>query len=405
MARVELRGVAKVYPGGIEAVRALDLTVEDGALFVIVGPSGSGKSTLLRLIAGLEPLSAGSLWIDGRRVDALAPRDRDVAMVFQTPVVYPFLSVFENLAFGLRARGTPRSEVERAVAEAAGVLGLGELLGRRPGTLSGGQRQRVALGRALVRRPRVFLLDEPFSSLDAPLRAAIRAELIDLHRRLGTTMIHVTHDQGEALALGYSDRGPERGPDRSDRRTPGRLRASGLPVRGRVHREPADERPSLPGRGRGAGHARHPDRRMRPTRPPGRSPKGRAGPRSLVQRSRRADRSGNPRRACPHGRSSAGPDDTALVARTVVRRLEPHGADTLATLALGPHALAVRLAPRTPVGVGDPLAVALDPAGIVWFDPDTGRALSLSPDQLPRASRRDSLFRESSCDRRPRGLV
>ena len=142
---------------------------------MIVGPSGSGKSTLLRLIAGLEALTAGSLWIDGRRVDTLAARDRDVAMVFQTPVVYPFLSVFENLAFGLRARGTLRLEVERAVAEAAGMLGLGELLGRRPGTLSGGERQRVALGAPLVRRPRVFLLDEPFSSLDAPLRAALRA--------------------------------------------------------------------------------------------------------------------------------------------------------------------------------------------------------------------------------------
>ncbi len=202
MARVELRGVAKVYPGGIEAIRPLDLTIEDGALFAIVGPSGSGKSTLLRLIAGLEPLTAGSLWIDGRRVEGLAPRDRDVAMVFQTPVVYPFLSVFENLAFGLRARGAARVEVERGVAEAAGVLGLGELLGRRPGTLSGGERQRVALGRALVRRPRVLLLDEPLASLDAPLRAAICAALVDLHRQFGTTMIHVTHDQAEALALG-----------------------------------------------------------------------------------------------------------------------------------------------------------------------------------------------------------
>ena len=202
MAYVELRGLSKTYGGGVEAIRTLDLSIEQGELFAIVGPSGSGKSTLLRLIAGLESPSAGSLWIDGRRADGLSPRDRDLAMAFQVPVLYPYLSVFDNLAFGLKARGAARAEIKRSVEEASVILGLEALLDRRPGTLSGGQRQRVALGRALVRRPRLFLLDEPFSSLDAPLRAAIRADLIDLHRRLGTTMIHVTHDQAEAMTLG-----------------------------------------------------------------------------------------------------------------------------------------------------------------------------------------------------------
>ena len=372
MARVELRGVAKKYPGGIEAVRPLDLTVEDGALFAIVGPSGSGKSTLLRLIAGLEPLTAGSLWIDGRRVDALPPRDRDVAMVFQTPVVYPFLSVFENLAFGLRARGTSRPEVERAVAEAAGMLGLGELLGRRPATLSGGERQRVALGRALVRRPRVFLLDEPFSSLDAPLRDALRGELIDLHRRLGTTMIHVTHDQGEALALA----------SRIAVLKGGRIVQSGAPLDVYVHpacrfvgefigSPPMSILPCLV-------EAMGPTILIRIVGAPDETAWTfaagdlRAGP--LAQRRvRRIDLGIRAEHIRVLDRVAE--SERALVARTVVRRLEPHGADTVATLALGAHALSVRLAARPSIGVGEPLAVALDPAGIVWFDPESGLAL------------------------------
>ena len=178
MAQVELRGVSKRYPGGVEAVAAVDLTIADGALFVIVGPSGSGKSTLLRLIAGLETPDAGSVWIDGRRADGLAPRDRDVAMVFQHPVLYPHLSVFENLAFSLRARKVGRAELERRVTAVAEDLGLLDVLGRPATALSGGQRQRVALGRAIVRQPRMFLFDEPLSGLDPPLRASARADLM-----------------------------------------------------------------------------------------------------------------------------------------------------------------------------------------------------------------------------------
>ena len=202
MAAIEFQGVSKAYPGGIAAVWRLDLTIHDGERFVVVGPSGSGKSTLLRLVAGLESLTEGALWIGGGRADHLPPRARDLAMVFQNAALYPHLSVFENLAFGLARRGRARSEIAERVARVAGRLGLSDLLRRSPQTLSGGQRQRVALGRALVRQPRAFLLDEPFSSLDAPLRRCVRATVLDLHRDAPTTLLYVTHDQAEALALG-----------------------------------------------------------------------------------------------------------------------------------------------------------------------------------------------------------
>ena len=198
---VELRGVEKRY-GEVVAVRALDLDVQPGELIVLVGPSGCGKSTLLRLIAGLVEPTAGEVWIGGRRVDDVEPGARDVSMVFQSYALYPHMTVAGNLGFGLRVRGTPRDEIERRVAAAAAALGLAELLSRRPGELSGGQRQRVALGRAMVRDPGVFLFDEPLSNLDAELRLRTRDEIAALHRRLGTTMIFVTHDQVEALSLG-----------------------------------------------------------------------------------------------------------------------------------------------------------------------------------------------------------
>ncbi len=198
---VVLRGVEKRY-GDVVAVRKLDLEVRPGELMVLVGPSGCGKSTLLRLIAGLAVPTSGEVWIGGRCVEDVEPGARDVAMVFQSYALYPHMTVARNLGFGLRVRGTPREEVERRVAEAAATLGLAELLSRKPGQLSGGQRQRVALGRAMVRDPGVFLFDEPLSNLDAELRLRTRDEIAALHRRLGTTMIFVTHDQVEALSLG-----------------------------------------------------------------------------------------------------------------------------------------------------------------------------------------------------------
>jgi multiple sugar transport system ATP-binding protein len=206
MARVVLDNLAKVYPErsglGVRAVRGVNLTVEDGEFMVIVGPSGCGKSTVLRLIAGLEESTGGSVAIDGRSLQGVPPKDRDIAMVFQNYALYPHLSVRDNLAFGLRMRKTPRAEIDARVHAAAALLGLEGCLDRKPKTLSGGQRQRVAVGRAIVRQPKVFLFDEPLSNLDAQMRVGMRAELSKLHARLRATMIYVTHDQVEAMTMG-----------------------------------------------------------------------------------------------------------------------------------------------------------------------------------------------------------
>ncbi|MDI3317075.1 MAG: sn-glycerol-3-phosphate ABC transporter ATP-binding protein UgpC [Bacillota bacterium] len=201
MARVELKQVTKRF-GQVEAVRQVSLEVHDGEFMVLVGPSGCGKSTLLRMIAGLEEVTEGEVWIGDRMVNELPPKDRDVAMVFQNYALYPHMNVYENMAFGLRMRKVPRQQIDRRVREVAESLGLAELLQRRPRELSGGQRQRVALGRAIVREPQVFLMDEPLSNLDAQLRVQTRTELIRLHQRLGTTTIYVTHDQVEAMTMG-----------------------------------------------------------------------------------------------------------------------------------------------------------------------------------------------------------
>ena len=230
---VVLRGVDKRF-GDVTAVAAVDLEMRAGELLVLVGPSGCGKSTLLRLIAGLEEPTAGEVWIGGRPVNDVAPGDRDVAMVFQSYALYPHMTVAQNLGFGLRVRGAGRAEVAGRVEGAADVLGLTELLERRPGQLSGGQQQRVALGRAMVRDPGVFLFDEPLSNLDAGLRLRTRDEIASLHHRLGTTMIFVTHDQVEALSLGQRvavmDRGriQQVGTPREIYRRPGNLFVAGF---------------------------------------------------------------------------------------------------------------------------------------------------------------------------------
>jgi multiple sugar transport system ATP-binding protein len=202
MAEIILDRISKRFPDGREAVRAATLTVREGEFFILVGPSGCGKSTLLRLIVGLEEPSEGEVRVDGRRVNELDPRERNMAMVFQNYALYPHLTVRENLAFPLRMRKRPPAEIDRRVAETAAILEIEELLAHRPGSLSGGQRQRVAMGRAIVREPAAFLLDEPLSNLDARLRAQMRGEIARLQRRLGTTTIYVTHDQTEAMTLG-----------------------------------------------------------------------------------------------------------------------------------------------------------------------------------------------------------
>nr|HPQ66689.1 ATP-binding cassette domain-containing protein [bacterium] len=202
MANVILQGVKKVYPGGVEAVKGVNLEVADQEFVVLVGPSGCGKSTCLRMIAGLETITEGRISIGGRVVNDLPPKDRDIAMVFQNYALYPHMTVRDNLAFGLKLRKFPKEEIAQRVREAADILEITNYLDRRPKALSGGQRQRVALGRAIVRKPQVFLFDEPLSNLDAKLRVQMRTEISKLHKRLKTTMIYVTHDQVEAMTMG-----------------------------------------------------------------------------------------------------------------------------------------------------------------------------------------------------------
>jgi multiple sugar transport system ATP-binding protein len=202
MAQVSIENVRKVYPGNVEAVKGIDLTIRDGEFLVLVGPSGCGKSTTLRMVAGLEEITSGVMRIGDRIINDVAPKDRDIAMVFQNYALYPHMTVYNNMAFGLKLRKFKKVEIDQRVRNAANILGINQLLDRKPKALSGGQRQRVALGRAIVRDPSVFLFDEPLSNLDAKLRVQTRAELKQLHKRLATTTIYVTHDQEEAMTLG-----------------------------------------------------------------------------------------------------------------------------------------------------------------------------------------------------------
>ena len=201
MAKVELKSITKVYDGGVKAVENANIVVEDKEFVVFVGPSGCGKSTTLRMVAGLEEITEGELYIDGELMNDVPPKDRNIAMVFQNYALYPHMSVYENMAFGLRIKKVPKDEIDRRVRDAAKILDIEKLLERKPKALSGGQRQRVAVGRAIVRNPKVFLFDEPLSNLDAKLRVQMRAELSGLHLRLNATMIYVTHDQVEAMTM------------------------------------------------------------------------------------------------------------------------------------------------------------------------------------------------------------
>ncbi len=201
MASVSLRHIYKKYPGGVTAVSDFNLEIKDKEFLVLVGPSGCGKTTTLRMVAGLEEISEGELYIGDQLVNDVAPKDRKIAMVFQNYALYPHMTVFENMAFGLKLNKTPKEEIKRRVEEAGRILDITHLLDRKPKALSGGQKQRVALGRAIVRNPKVFLLDEPLSNLDAKLRASMRTELTKLHDRVGTTFIYVTHDQVEAMTM------------------------------------------------------------------------------------------------------------------------------------------------------------------------------------------------------------
>ncbi|MDO5291618.1 MAG: sn-glycerol-3-phosphate ABC transporter ATP-binding protein UgpC [bacterium] len=202
MASLSLKNINKTYPNGFVAVHDFNLEIADKEFIIFVGPSGCGKSTTLRMIAGLEEITSGELWIGDKLVNDVEPKDRDIAMVFQNYALYPHMSVYDNMAFGLKLRKVPKDQIEKLVTEAAKILGIEHLLDRKPKALSGGQRQRVAMGRAIVRNPKVFLMDEPLSNLDAKLRVQMRIEIAKLHQRLETTIIYVTHDQTEAMTLG-----------------------------------------------------------------------------------------------------------------------------------------------------------------------------------------------------------
>jgi multiple sugar transport system ATP-binding protein len=376
VAQIEIRQLSKIFPGGLPALQPFDLTVQQGELLVILGPSGSGKSTLLRLIAGLDVPSGGTVWFDGRDITRVAPHRRDVAMVFQHPALYPHLTVFDNLAFGLKARGVSRLATRTKVNTVAGMLGLDHVLTRRPDALSGGERQRVAIGRALAREPRVILFDEPFSSLDSPLRAGLRDQVVDLHRRFGTTLVHVTHDQAEALSMG----------DRIVVLDRGRLLQCGTPRA--IYDHPADRFVatfvgSPPMNVLPCQITRDGDSvRVIPlaadvtlTWPPGigKLPPDFEGTTRLFDLGLRPEAiTVNP----PDIRGthlSARPRVTAQV-----RRLEYSGPELLATLALGPHRLVARMPASQPVEDRQEVEAIIDLSAAVWFDQSTGAALGNS---------------------------
>jgi ABC-type sugar transport system ATPase subunit len=374
LSQIEIRQLAKTFPGAIDALRPVDLTIEKGELLVVLGPSGSGKSTLLRLIAGLEAPTAGSVLLDGVNVTDVPPHRRDVAMVFQHPALYPHLSVFDNLAFGLKTRGVSRSQARAKVNTVAGMLGLDYVLTRRPAALSGGERQRVAIGRALAREPRVILFDEPFSSLDLPLRAGLRDQVIDLHRRFQTTLVHVTHDQSEALLMG----------DRVAVLDQGRVLQIGTPRA--IYDQPSDRFVAtfvgsppmniLPCQIKNNGESIQviplaADVALTWTAGADALPAGWEGTTRLFDLGLRPeaivvqDDSG---RAESHSSSAT------VIAQ--VRRLEFNGPEVLATLSLGPHRLIARLPASQRIEDRQRVEAVLDLTRAVWFDQSTGQALS-----------------------------
>jgi ABC-type sugar transport system ATPase subunit len=354
-------------------LRPIELMVSSGELVVVLGPSGSGKTTLLRLIAGLEPPSSGTVWIGGQDVTGAPAHKRDVAMVFQHAVLYPHLSVFDNLAFGIRSRNYPRRQLRPTVNSIAGMLELDRLLSRRPAQLSGGERQRVAIGRAMVRRPRVILLDEPFSNLDVPLRANLRERVVDLQRRLGTTLIHVTHDQAEALAMGHRvailDRGqllqvdtPRTIYERPAFRfvatfvgsspmniLPCEVAPEGEPVR--IHPIAADDSLSWTTA-----------RALLPA--------------NWQVSSRRLDLGIRPEAlSVAHAAPDLDQSRSAPTMAAQVLRVEFTGPDLAVTLSVGPYALVARLPSDRKFAIRDRVTLSLDMNRVTWFDSTTGAAL------------------------------
>jgi ABC-type sugar transport system ATPase subunit len=374
---IELRQVTKSYrPGAGAALESVELSIQEGERVVVLGPSGSGKTTLLRLIAGLETPDTGSVWIGGRDMDRVPPHRRDVAMVFQNPALYPHLSVFDNLAFSAKARRMNRAERLKRVHEVAGMLGMERLLARRPAELSGGERQRVALGRAVVRGPRVLLLDEPFSGLDEPLRASLRDEVVELHRRFGSTLVHVTHDQDEALSMGQ----------RLAVLHQGRLLQFGLP------REIYDR----PACGFVASFVGSPGMSVIPCdvvreetgirlhlvgsdpQDAWRIPMGTAPFQELPLNQPQLLGLGIRPEAVDLAGGSVGPTppEMTLPIGVVIRRVEYRGGSVLASLAIGSHRLFAWLSTSLDLQEGQRAVALVDLQRCSWFDPQGGRRIA-----------------------------
>ena len=375
MAHVVLEQLVKTYPEktgpGVTAVHGIDLEIRDREFMVLVGPSGCGKSTTLRMIAGLESIDGGTIRIDGRVINAVAPKDRDIAMVFQNYALYPHMTVYENMAFGLKMRKLPKAEIAGRVREAAALLGLEPYLARKPRALSGGQRQRVAVGRAIVRQPKVFLFDEPLSNLDAKMRASTRTEISKLHARLGATMIYVTHDQVEAMTMG----------DRICVMHDGRIQQVAEPLE--LYNHPANLFV--------AGFIGSPPMNLLP----GRIVRAAAGLQFVEARpagaglvltlddtlARRA--AGHVDRAVVLG---IRPEDLAdattvpvllagQIAAATVELAEPMGAETYLYLATGATSLVARVRPTERYQGGQPVRIAFDLARAHLFDPISGQVL------------------------------
>ncbi|HET9770590.1 MAG TPA: sn-glycerol-3-phosphate ABC transporter ATP-binding protein UgpC, partial [Acidimicrobiia bacterium] len=371
MSGIVLSGVTKEFPGGAVAVSSLDLEIADGEFLVLVGPSGSGKTTVLRMVGGLEEATSGEIRIGGRDVTNLAPRDRDIAMVFQTYALYPHMTVAQNMAFGLKLRGTPKDEIRRRVDETAALLGLSDLLDRKPRALSGGQRQRVAMGRAIVREPAAFLMDEPLSNLDAKLRVQMRAEISRLHHRLRTTTLYVTHDQTEAITMA----------DRVAVMRDGTLQQLDVPsalyddpvnlfVAGFIGSPAMNVVTAVLTAADGRVFARFGDHRLVVPEPVlARRPGARAviaagGEVALGLRPEDLEDA--------EFASNAGPDETLQV---TVDLAEPLGAETILHFDVTGVPFTARVSPRTSVRTGDPVKLAVDVERLHLFDPASGQSL------------------------------
>ena len=359
MARVLLRHVSKRF-GSVEAVKDVSISIEDGEFLVLVGPSGCGKTTTLRMIAGLESISSGEIVIGDRVVNDVAPKDRDIAMVFQNYALYPHMSVYDNLSFGLRIRKVPRDEIDRRVREAARLLGIEPLLPRKPKQLSGGQRQRVAMGRAIVRQPQVFLFDEPLSNLDAKLRVQMRAELGKLHHRLGTTSIYVTHDQVEAMTLAgrivVMKEGvvQQIGPPMELYQRPANLFVAGFigsPAMNFLEGELSCEDNTLRLQGTGFELPLPPNLHF-------------------PEKKRRIVIGVRPETLYP---STEG--DAAIL--SLVEVFEPLGADSYASFSLGANELIVRLPGDTKLSPGERIALGIRFEEAHFFDPENGKILQV----------------------------